>query len=96
MQREMLATISDIINDSYHGFVSDKLVQLIDNSPELLVSILDALGSLKGSEKINVIESIRNGIKSEIISENNLIVPSYKRSEKTILFGKYLLTSICY
>ncbi|PVU93254.1 hypothetical protein BB559_003370 [Furculomyces boomerangus] len=74
VQKEMLAAISDIISDSEHIFVSKKLVELIDQTPQLLVSILDALGGLRNSNEIE--RSVQNTALEMLVSSKSLDLPA--------------------
>ncbi|PVU97871.1 hypothetical protein BB561_000255 [Smittium simulii] len=52
LQIMMLGSLPDVICDSEHNYIAQKLADFIDDSPKLLLPILDSLGCIKAYEEI--------------------------------------------
>ncbi|KAJ2892585.1 Fanconi anemia group D2 protein, partial [Coemansia aciculifera] len=73
MQCEIISALPDIISDSESTKVSVALATLMDETPELMLSILEALGSLECST--NLLERVRNSVVTYLISSEPADLP---------------------
>ncbi|KAJ2730847.1 Fanconi anemia group D2 protein, partial [Coemansia sp. BCRC 34962] len=73
MQSEIISALPDIISDSDSTKVSHVLAGLMNDTPELMLPILEALGSLECSA--NLLERARNSVITHLISAEPADLP---------------------
>ncbi|KAJ2469405.1 Fanconi anemia group D2 protein, partial [Coemansia sp. RSA 2322] len=73
MQSEIISALPDIISDSDNAQVSSVLAGMLSDSPELMLPILEALGSLECST--NLLEKARNSVVTHLISAEPTELP---------------------
>ncbi|KAJ2024251.1 Fanconi anemia group D2 protein, partial [Coemansia sp. S85] len=73
MQSEIITALPDIISDSDSTEVSNMLAGLMSDTPELMLPILEALGSLECSA--NLLERARNSVVTYLISAEPADLP---------------------
>ncbi|KAJ2739122.1 hypothetical protein GGI20_006162, partial [Coemansia sp. BCRC 34301] len=73
MQSEIISALPDIISDSDSTQVSSVLAGMMNDTPELMLPILEALGSLECS--MNLMERVRNSVITFLISAEPAELP---------------------